>query len=494
MRIIRIFFSTCGLLLIFCLQFKQSNAQLTDKNEFAGRRQKFMEKMNGGIAVFKGNEFVARNNDVDYEFRQESDFYYLTGFDKPKSAFLLIPGSEKEFIMFVREKNPFKEMWSGKIHGIEEAMNIFGADTAYCIEQFEEMLPEFLMGKEKVYYNMKDEEINDKILSIMKIPWGDSPKKVNDPPKQLIDPLPLVNEMRLIKSDYEIAMLRRAIDVTCDAHIEAMKSTAPEMFEYEIGAIIEYIYRKNGCPRVAFPSIVASGPNSIILHHIDNNRQTQNGDVLLIDIGAEYGYYAADITRTIPVNGQFSQSQKEIYEIVLAAQQAGIEMIAPGVSFKKVEDKVSKVLREGLCRLELITDKESEWQYRAWYMHRASHWLGLDVHDAGSYFNLDKTTSRNLKPGMVLTVEPGIYIGANGLDKDKLFQIFKYFDQDIREEDITHFINAVKPAAEKYMNIGIRIEDDILVTNDGHEVLSEKAPKEIKAIESMMQKESIFNQ
>jgi Xaa-Pro aminopeptidase len=494
MRIIRIFFSTCGLLLIFCLQFKQSNAQLTDKNEFAGRRQKFMEKMDGGIAVFKSNEFVARNNDVDYEFRQESDFYYLTGFDKPKSAFLLIPGSEKEFIMFVREKNPFKEMWSGKFHGIEEAMNIFGADTAYCIERFEEMLPEFLMGKEKVYYNMKDEEINDKILSLMKIPWGNNPKKVNDPPKHLIDPLPLVHEMRLIKSKYEIEMLRRAIDITCDAHIEAMKSTAPEIFEYEIEAIIEYIYRKNDCPRVAFPSIVASGPNSVILHHIDNNRQTQNGDVLLIDIGAEYGYYAADITRTIPVNGQFSDAQKEIYEIVLAAQQAGIGMIAPGVSFNSVEDKVSEVIREGLYRLGLITDKESEWQYRAWYMHRASHWLGLDVHDVGSYFNLDKTTSRSLKSGMVLTVEPGIYIGANGLDKDNLSQVSKYFDQDVPEEEIIRFINAVKPVAENYMNIGIRIEDDILVTNDGSEVLSEKAPKDIKAIESMMQKESIFYQ
>lgn len=494
MRIIHIFFSTYGLLLIFCLLFKQSNAQLANKNEFARRRQKFMEKMDGGIAVFKSNEFVARNNDVGYEFRQESDFYYLTGFDKPKSAFLLIPGSKKEFIMFVQEKNPFKEMWSGKLYGIEKAMNIFGADTAYCIEQFEEMLPEFLMSKEKVYYNMKDEEINETILSIVKIPWGNNPRKVNDPPKHLIDPLPLVYEMRLIKSDYEIEMLRRAIDVTCDAHIEAMKSTAPEMFEYEIEAIIEYIYRKNGCPRVAFPSIVASGPNSVILHHIDNNRQTQNGDVLLIDIGAEYGYYAADITRTIPVNGQFNKAQKEIYEIVLEAQQAGIEMIAPGVSFNRVEDKVSEVIREGLFRLGLITDKESEWQYRTWYMHRASHWLGLDVHDAGSYFNLDKNTSRSLKPGMVLTVEPGIYIGANGLDKDKLFQIFKYFDHNVPEEEIIRFINAVKPVAEKYMNIGIRIEDDILITGGGQEVLSEKAPKEIKAIESMMQKESIFNQ
>jgi Xaa-Pro aminopeptidase len=476
-------------LFIFCIHFIPLASQTFDKNEFARRRSLLMQKMDGGIAIFKSAEVVNRNYDIDYKFRQESDFYYLTGFDEPGSAFLLIPGADKEFIMFVRPGNTYMEIWTGKNPGIEEVMNIFGADTVFAIDRFDELLPIYVEGKDKVYCSVLDKKLTGKILALMEPRPGDHLKHISKPPKTLIDPLPVIHEMRVIKSDYEIQLIKKPINITCDAQIEAMKAARPGMYEYEIEAIIEYIYRKNGCPRYAFPSIVGSGPNTAVLHHMRNDRKIRDGDLILIDIGAEDNYYAADITRTIPANGKFSKEQKEIYEIVLNAQKEAIMMIKPGVSFTELEDKVIAVVKDGLYKLGLILDKNSEWQYKVWYYTYPWHYLGIDVHDVGRYVYESSFLARNFEAGMVVTMEPGIYISRSMMEivKDR-----EWFATDFPEDEVKAFFEKVQPVAEKYFDLGIRIEDDILVTKDGHEVLSAKAPKEIKDIEEMMKNKSIF--
>jgi len=476
-------------LLCFCFQFIPLAGQTFDKNEFANRRKLLMQKMNGGTAIFKSAEVVNRNYDVDYEFRQESDFYYLTGFDEPESAVLLIPGADKEFIMFVRPRNTLEEMWTGKIHGIEEAMNVFGADTAFAIERFDELLPMYVEGKDKIYCSVLDKKLTSKLLSLMEPRPGDHLKHINKPPKTLIDLSPILHEMRVIKSEYEIQLLKKPINITCDAHIEAMKAAKPGMYEYEIEAIIEYIYRKNGCPRYAFPSIVGSGPNTAVFHYMTNDRKIKDGDLILIDIGAEKDYYAADITRTIPANGKFSKEQKEIYDIVLNAEKEAIKMIKPGVSFKELEDKVISVVKDDLYKLGLILDKNSEWQYKVWYYTYPWHYLGIDVHDVGRYVYESTFLERNFEAGMVVTMEPGIYISRSMME---IVKTKEWFARDFPEDEVKAFFEKVQPVAEKYFDLGIRIEDDILVTEDGHEVLSTKVPTEIKDIEAMMKNKSIL--
>jgi Xaa-Pro aminopeptidase len=478
-------------LIVSCLQISQLTAQSYSNEEFTKRRQQFISQIDkGSIAVFTARKPVIRNSDEEYVFRQESDFYYLSGWEETESAFLLIPGAEKEFIMFVQPKNPWGEMWTGKKMGVEAAIKIFGADTAYSYYQFMEMLPEILRGHDKVYYNLSDEEINQQIISLLKEPrWFGMPG-MSLPPEILEDPSVIIHTMRRVKSDYEMEQIKKAIDITCDAQIEAMKMTAPGMNECEVEAVIEYTFRKNGSPRVGFSSIVGAGEHTTVMHYMENNAPINNGDLLLIDIGAEYGYYSADITRTIPVNGKFSKEQKEIYQIVLDAQEKVIETLKPGVHFKEWEKVVGKVLAEGLYKLGLITDTSSDWQVKLWYPHSTSHWLGLDTHDAGFILTPDGTDFLQLKPGMVLTVEPGIYIGKAYLKN--IHALLGDYLTGVPEEEITAFVKAVEPIAKKYMNIGIRIEDDVLITEKGCEVLSAKAPKELDDIESIMKIKSSF--
>jgi Xaa-Pro aminopeptidase len=475
--------------LFFFLQFVPIEGQQFDAEEFANRRKLLMQEMNGGIAIFESAEVAIRNYDTDYEFRQESDFYYLSGFDEPESAFLLIPGADKEFIMFVTPRNTVEEMWTGKIQGIEGAMNVFGADTAFAIERFDELLPYYVEGKDKIYCSVLDKKLTSRVLELMEPRPGDHNKHINKPPKTLIDPLPIVHEMRVIKSDHEVQLLRKAIDVTCDAHIEAMKAAEPGMYEYELEAIIEYIYGKNGCRLYAFPSIVGSGPNAAVLHHMKNDRKIQDGDLILIDIGAEKNYYAGDITRTIPANGSFSKEQAEIYDLVLLAEEEAIKMVRPGVSFKELEDKVISVMKEGLYELGLILDKNSDWQYQVWYYTYPWHYLGIDVHDVGRYVNDSTFTAREFETGMVVTMEPGLYISRSMME---IVKNHEWFAIDFPDEEVKAFFEKVQPVAEKYFDMGIRIEDDILVTKDGNEVLSAKAPKERKDIEAIMKYKSIF--
>ncbi len=441
------------------------NAEDFNKEIFQNRKQKLMEKMEGGIAILRS----AGNM---------SDFYYLTGLFQQNAAILLIPEGKEKYIMFIQPTNPSRELWTGKHPGLEEAEKVFGADKSYTINEFDRTLSRYLRGQPKVFLSFRDKELYDKLIPMIRSPFGTDPV-------QILDPRPYIHEMRLIKDTEEIKLMRKAADITSDSLIEVMKAVSPGMFEYEVEAIIEYIFRKNGAYGPGFPSIVGSGANSTILHYEDNNRQTQDGDLLLMDVGADYGHYTADVTRTIPVNGTFSAKQKEIYEVVLRAQKEAIKIAAPGVGIYEINTRGVEVITEGLHRLGLITDKNSTWQHRAWLMYNISHWVGLDVHDVGGRGPNDGK-GRKFEPGMVFTVEPGLYIREETLES--LPEMFSRFGP--KKEEIDDFIDAVRPAVQKYAKIGVRIEDDILITKNGYEILSLKAPKEIDAIEKLMRKKS----
>jgi Xaa-Pro aminopeptidase len=439
----------------------------TKASVYSQRRAKLMQKMGEGIAIFKNTE-------------RNMDFYYLTGCDEPRAAFLLMPKEKDKFILFVRPYSASREIWSGKQFTLEETKIIYGADQVYPTDQFERVLFQNLRGKTKVFTSLDDEELNARILPLFQRSAGAFPGKI-------INPLPYVHEMRLIKGPEEIRLIRKAVDITCEALDEVYRAVRPGMFEYEIQAIIEYIYRKNGA-EVGFSSIVGSGPNATMLHYNKNDRQTQQGDLLLMDVGAAYGKYTADVTRTIPVGGTFSQRQREVYEIVLDAQKQAIAEARPGVGVHKINQKGVDVIKEGLFRLGLITDPESDWQHRISLMYYISHWIGLNVHDVGGR-GPDDGVGRKLEPGMVLTVEPGIYIRKESFDH--LEEMLGRAAPD--KEALQDFLEAVRPAVEKYTGIGIRIEDDILITEEGHEILSRKIPKEIDDIEKLMKKDSYLN-
>lgn len=444
------------------------DAEDYNKEIFQNRRQKLMEKMEGGIAVLRS----AGNM---------SDFYYLTGLFQQNAAILLIPEGKEKYIIFIQPTSARSELWSGKRPGLEEAEKVYGADRSYPINEFDGTLPRYLRGQPKVFVSFRDKELYDKIIPMIRNPFGTDPI-------QVLDPRPYIHEMRLIKDSEEIKLMRKAAEITSDSLIEVMKAVSPGMFEYEVEAIIEYIFRKSGAYGPGFSSIVGSGANSTMLHYEDNNRQTQDGDLLLMDIGADYGHYTADVTRTIPVNGTFSPKQKEIYEIVLKAQKEAIKIAMPGTGISEINTRGVDVIKEGLHRLGLITDKSSTWQHRAWLMYNISHWVGLDVHDVGGRGPNDGK-GRRLEPGMVFTVEPGIYIREETLKS--LPEMFGRFGP--KKEELEDFIKAVKPAVQKYVNIGVRIEDDVLITQTGHEILSAKAPKDIDAIEKLMKKKSSLN-
>ena len=424
---------------------------------YAARRQEFLKQMGDGIAIFPAAPTSIRSQDVEYRYRQNNDLYYLTGFPEPESLCLLSPNHDKEqFILFVRPRDKEKETWTGKRFGVEGAQEFFGVDAAYTIEQLDEVLPEHLLAAEKIYYGLgRDERLNTKILDFVNQGRLQRPRSGHGP-VALIDPSDLLHEMRLFKTPQEIDLMRRAITASAAAHHAALHETRPGMHEYEIEALLEYHFRRNGAEGPAYPSIVASGANATILHYISNDQQMQAGDLLLIDAGSEYACYCSDVTRTFPVGREFSAPQKEIYSLVLTAQKHAIEMIRPGIGFDDVHQRATEILINGLRDLGLLSGSTEsileKGDYRQFYMHRTSHWLGMDVHDVGKYRVGDE--SRTLEPGMVLTVEPGLYIAA---------------DADV-------------PAA--YQGIGVRIEDDVLVTANGHDVLTGAIPKEIDDIEA----------
>ncbi|MFN2383175.1 MAG: aminopeptidase P N-terminal domain-containing protein [Gemmatimonadota bacterium] len=428
---------------------------------FAAHRAAFMERMAGGMALLMAQPEIARNDDAGYFFRQDSDFYYLTGFTEPETVAVLHPSAPEgeQYLLFVRPRDPAQEIWTGHRAGLEGARRDYGADQAFVIDSLDVVLERLLARADRVYFDASTDH-----------PWAQEamrqklePWKAADPARELLEASAILHEMRLIKSPAEVELLQRAIDLTTDAHRAAMAAIQPGMCECEVAALIEYVYRKAGSPRVGFNSIVGSGPNSTTLHYEANQRTMDGDDMLVMDIGAEWGYYTADVTRTVPVDGDFSPEQAAIYQIVLDAQQAGIDMTAPGVRMRDIHRRAVEIVTEGLIRVGLLegtvaANIEST-AYRRFFMHGTSHWLGLDVHDVGSYTEpgSEPAASRILQPGMVFTIEPGIYIaeGSPGVDR-------------------------------KWWNIGVRIEDDVLVTGEGHRLMSNGAPRTIAAIEAMM--------
>ncbi len=432
------------------------------QNEFKKRRQLLMQQIgNGNIAIVASASSHTRNRDVEFPFRQDSDFYYLTGFNEADSLAVFIPGREQgEYILFCQEFDEKKALWEGAHAGLEGATEHYEADDSFPIDDMDEILPGMLENKGKVFYPMgRAPDLDHQLLEWITKIRKQSRNGINAP-GELVSLEHLLHEMRLFKSAEELKLMRKAAEVSCQAHVRAMQQCQPGLYEYQIESEVIHQFMQQGLRYVAYPSIVAGGKNACVLHYVENKDKLKKSDLLLIDAGAECDHYAADITRTFPVSGKFSSAQKQLYQLVLDAQYAAIEQVQPGQPWNKAHDVSVKVLTTGLVKLGLLEgdiDKLIEDEtYKQFYMHRIGHWLGMDVHDVGDYKINDEW--RLLEPGMVLTIEPGLYIPENCETVDK-----------------------------KWRGIGIRIEDDVVVTKEGHEVLTHAAPKEIDEIESLMQ-------
>ncbi len=429
--------------------------------EFAKRRKQLIQKIgSNGIVILVAAPIAIRNNDCAYFYRQQSDFYYLTGFEEPDAVAILLPHKKNEkFILFNRTRDREREIWDGFRAGQEGACKHFGADEAYPIEALATRLPEILEDHECIHYALGLNKSFDAVLMDSLNTLRGRVRRGSESPLAIVDPSHTIHEMRLIKSSAEIALMRKAAEISVDAHIRAMQFCKPGMNEYQLDAELSHEFQRQGARFTAYHSIVGSGANTCILHYHNNNQVIQNQDLVLIDAGCEYQYYASDITRTFPANGTFSADQRAVYDIVLAAQEAGIHTIKPGASWIAAQQAMVKIMTQGLIELGLLKGKLAtlieERAYFPFYMHHSGHWLGLDVHDVGRYKALDKW--RTLEPGMVLTVEPGIYLSRD-----------------------------IPGIPKRWHNIGIRIEDDILVTETGHDVLTKRLPKKIKEIEGLM--------
>jgi Xaa-Pro aminopeptidase len=428
------------------------------QSEYQQRRQALMEKIGTGTAIFRSGPTAVMHNDVEYNFRQDSDFFYLTGFDEADAVAVFAPHHEEhKFVLFVQPKDPEKETWHGYRVGIDAAKERYGADEAYPITELDEHLPKYLEQADRIYYRQgHDRNFTQTLLTH----WQKlitSYGKRGTGPKAIEDVGFTLHGMRMVKSDAELALMRRAIAISVEAHNVARKMAQPGRYEYEIQAEMDYIFRKNGAQGPAYPSIVASGENACILHYTTNNRQMQDGELLLIDAGASYNYYNADITRTFPVGERFTEEQQILYDLVLKAQAAAIAQIQPTNPYNAFHDAAVKVLTEGLVGLGLLVGEVDklieEEKYKPFYMHKTGHWLGLDVHDAG-FYKIGKEAWQPLGIGNVVTVEPGLYIGP-----------------DIKLAEDQPEVPA------RWRGIGIRIEDDVLVTATGHEVLTAAVPK-----------------
>ncbi|MCX7104274.1 MAG: Xaa-Pro aminopeptidase [Methylococcales bacterium] len=432
------------------------------QNEFKKRRKQLMQRVGeGNIALIGSASMHTRNRDVNYPFRQDSDFYYLTGFNEPDALAVFVPGrTQGEYILFCREFDAKKALWEGAHSGLEGATTHYDADDAFPIDDLDDILPGLLENKTKVFYPMGcNLELDHNLLEWINHIRNQSRSGIIAP-GELVSLALILHEMRLFKSAEELKLMRRAAEVSAHAHVRAMKACKAGLYEYQIEAELIHHFIDNGLRSVAYPSIVAGGKNACTLHYTENNSKLKNGDLLLIDAGAECDHYAADITRTFPISGRFNEAQKQLYQLVLNAQTAALEQIKPGLPWNLAHDASVEVLTQGLLDLGLLKGKLKKLikdeKYKQFYMHRIGHWLGMDVHDVGDY--KIKQEWRLLEAGMVLTVEPGLYIPPD-----------------------------CKSVDEKWRGIGIRIEDDVLVTPTGHEILTSGVPKSIADIEALMQ-------
>lgn len=450
-----------------------SQPRQKDMRVFADRRAAFMEKIDpNGIAIFPSKPVYLRNLDIEYSYRQESNFYYLSGFEERESMLVINPSHPKyKYIMYVRERNRRRETYDGPRAGVEGAMATFKADTAFYIEDFNRTIFSFIQYDRPIYYTFGINPETDDLIRKRLI------ERRSGSNWAITDPAPFLDQMRLIKNDGDWKMgLKKAINISVAAHLEAIKSIEPGMYEHEIQAVFEYVFRKNGSPRNGYNCIVGSGYNSTILHYNLNNQKIKDGDMILMDCAAEYGYYSADITRAVPANGKFTIEQKEIYQIVLDAQNTAINMVKPGIKKNELDKAINDILGKGLVKLGFIKDKKD---YRMFSLHGYAHWIGLEVHDVGAYTQNGESVI--LEPGMVFTVEPGLYVRTDVFEK---MQERGYSEKEIAK---------IRPRVEKYLNIGVRIEDDIVVTEGGFENLSKGVPREIAAIEKLMQSKGVEN-
>ncbi len=428
---------------------------------FKKRRDALMKSQPGAIFLFPSSLEVLRNPDVHYPFRQESSFFYLTGFEEPESYLVLVPTSGSggyQSILFVRKRDPELEIWEGERYGVEGAVSVFGVDEAYPIDELSKRLPDLLKRGEKVFYRIgmmrESDELVLNSLERARKSLGRSGKAL----LPIVDPAEVLGEMRLFKTPEELPMIRRACELTALAHRTAMKEVRPGMKEFEIEALIDYTFRRNGSQRVGYGSIVAGGVNAACLHYRANNDILRDHELLLVDAGGEFEYYTSDITRTFPIGREYTSGQAKLYDLVLKAQMACIEMARPGATMPGIHRKAVEVLTDGMLSLGLmkgnLEDMIQSLAYKRFYPHNTGHWLGMDVHDVGLY--TQKGEPRKLQAGMFLTIEPGFYVQPG--------------DRDVPEE---------------YRNIGIRIEDDILITENGCENLTKDAPKVRSEIEAL---------
>jgi Xaa-Pro aminopeptidase len=424
------------------------------------RRERVLTAVAGGVAIVPSGRTILRNNDTPYPFRQNSDFYYLTGFNEPDAVLVLAPErDDQRSALFLRQHDPDREIWDGTRLGVERAPAVLGVDAAFPIHELAKWLPEYLAGTSTIHYAIgNDDSLDRTILEALQTARNGARSK-GKVPQRFADPGLILHEMRLIKGDDEIALQRRAVEITRRGFLAAMQATRAGSFEYEIQAILEAEYRAAGAQSLAYPSIVAAGHNATTLHYVANRDRLGSGDLLLIDSGCELDCYATDVTRTWPIDGRFTAEQREIYELVLEAQRTAIGRVRPGVARNEFHDAAVATITDGLIDLGLLSGSAQEnieqKRYHQYFMHPTGHWLGLDVHDVGAYWdNADKPVL--FAPGMVTTVEPGIYVRRD-------------FD-----------------CPPRFAGIGVRIEDDVLVTRDGNEILTAAIPKRIGEIEAIV--------
>ncbi|HEX4922635.1 MAG TPA: aminopeptidase P N-terminal domain-containing protein, partial [Bdellovibrionales bacterium] len=432
-----------------------------DPGIFKKRRERLAAQTQGAAVIVPAHPELIRNHDVHFPYRQDSHLYYLTGFEEPESVLVLRPGMTPEYVLFVRKKDVHRETWDGFRYGPEGAEREFGVDKAYPFDEIDKVLPTLLEGVEKVYYrlywNTEFDGHLQRALESVRIKQGRSGTGL----LPIIDSSEILGEMRLKKEPIELEWLRRACEISAEGHVAAMKFTHPGVNERQVQAVVEYTFRMHGSPRDGYGSIVASGASATTLHYVFNDQPCKEGDLLLIDAGAEYNHFTGDITRTFPVSGRFTDVQTRFYEKVLQVQKAILKMIRPGIAFKSMQDTTIEMLTDALLELGILKGSANhiieQQLFKKYYPHGVSHWLGMDVHDCGLY--KIKGESRRLEPGMCFTVEPGLYVPLD--------------DQD---------------APKEFRGLGVRIEDDVVVTDLGCEVMTSKAPKEIHDMASIIGK------
>ncbi len=433
---------------------------------YAHRRSVFFQHIDpDSVVILPGNSLVYRNLDTPYPFRQQSDFYYLTGYEAPDAIAVFVPGNKRyRFTLFVHRPSEREILYDGRTVELKTIQQQYGATAVYFTDQFPRVIQRIIKRDRPIYYPFGHHSHWDEFMVthfVQKRSGGLWP---------IIDPLPIIHQLRRIKTEADFsAGLQAAIDITGQGIMAGIQATRPGKWEYQIQAEIEYTFRQLGAQREGFQSIVASGPNTGILHYVQNNRRLEKGDLLLMDCGAEVNYFTGDLTRTVPVDGQFTPEQRQIYDLVLHAQQTGIERMKPGATRKEVTRAVDAVLQQGLRELGLI---ERDKDFKIFTIHGYVHWLGMDVHDVGGY--TQRGADIAFQPGMVMTIEPGVYVRRDALQRLK--------KNGAPDDQLRRIAKKI----EKYLNIGVRIEDNILITENGNQVLSAAVPKSAAEIEKMM--------